>query len=414
MALPPISTRLRGRSILSERAATAGRRIAERHGRFAGHGARVALLGCAILLAPGATIPAARLPARYGMAGAPLAPGLPALRAPTAGNGAGDGGDSEGVQAQLARAFNATVPVARGVLIPAQPFYLDASFADRARALDCLAAADFYEAGGDPSDQRAVAQVVLNRVRHMAFPATICGVVFEGADRPTGCQFTFTCDGSLVRRRPTPSAWQQARRVAAEMLLGRIDPDVGQATHYHTDWVSPIWDRTMDKLAIVKTHLFYRWRGAGGAPSAFAKRYAGSEPRILRLAGLSAAHSGTDVPAGDAELAAAVTAPAQVAPIAPPPSLRDQGVFLVALPAGGSPESFRRMAEQQCAGLSDCRFVGWTDSTRRADTLPLPGSAVDAISFTFVRHGDQKAGRAQWNCAEFPRANSEECLRRAD
>lgn len=351
-------------------------------------------------------MPAARLPAHPGVSGAPAMPELPAMHAE--GDGTGE------AHAQLARAFNASVPITRGALVPAQPFYLDASFADRARALDCLAAADFYEAGGDPSDQRAVAQVVLNRVRHVAFPATICGVVFDGADRPTGCQFTFTCDGSLARRRPTPSAWQQARRVAAEMLLGRVDATVGQATHYHTDWVSPVWDRTMDKLAIVKTHLFFRWRGASGGPSAFTKRYAGSEPRIVRLAALSAAHSGIDDGVAGTELASFAAAVPQVAPAPPAPSLRDQGVFLVTLPAGATPDSFRRMAEQQCAGLSDCRFVGWTDPARRADTLPLPGSAVDAISFTFVRHSDQKAGRAQWNCAEFPRVNIGECLQRAD
>ncbi|WP_395397410.1 cell wall hydrolase [Novosphingobium sp. BL-8A] len=406
MALPPISTRSPERSISSDGAAAGGHRIVEQDLPSIGTAARTALLCLAVLLTPGATVPKAH-PTLHPLSGAP--PALPAMRPEgSSGDGAGE------VQAQMARAFNASIPVARGSLVPAQPFYLDASFADRARALDCLAAADFYEAGGDPSDQRAVAQVVLNRVRHVAFPATICGVVFDGADRPTGCQFTFTCDGSLYRRRPTPSAWQQARRVAAEMLLGRVDTEVGQATHYHTDWVSPIWDRTMDKLAIVKTHLFFRWRGAGGAPSAFTKRYGGSEPRILRLAALSAAHAGAEAGTEGAELAAVAAAAPQVAPAPPALSLHDQGVFLVTLPVAAGPDSFRRMAEQQCAGLSDCRFVGWTNPARRADTLPLPGSAVDAISFTFVRHPDQKTGRAQWNCAEFPRVNTEECLHRAD
>ncbi|PCJ46186.1 MAG: DNA gyrase subunit A, partial [Gammaproteobacteria bacterium] len=43
----------------------------------------------------------------------------------------------------------------------------------------------------------ANAEVVLNRVGHKAFPNTVCSVVFQGAERVTGCQFSFTCDGSM-------------------------------------------------------------------------------------------------------------------------------------------------------------------------------------------------------------------------
>lgn len=362
---------------------------------------RGALLGAAMLLGPGAGAPTAHPPARSAVPAA--MPILPADRLRPQAD----------AQARLARVFNAAVPLARAGLVPAQPFYLDAGFADRARAVDCLAAADFYEAGGDPADQRAVAQVILNRVRHAAFPSSICGVVFEGAERTTGCQFTFSCDGSLARRRPTPAAWQQARRTAAEMLLGRVDATVGQATHYHTDWVSPAWDRTMDKLAIVKTHLFYRWRGAIGAPGAFRRRYSGTEPRIARLAALSSAHAEESGTTTDLVALPGVMAEPVAAAQPPPPPLQEEGVFLVALPAGASPDSFVHLAEQQCAGRADCRFVGWTDPARRATALPLPGSAVDAISFTFVRRPGGEAGRPQWNCAEFPRVNTEECLRRA-
>lgn len=369
-----------------------------------------ALVLCAVLtLAPGATVPAAQRQnaLTFPPSGASASPSLVSGIRPASGPG------EPLAQTRLARLINASVPLARSGLFPARPFYLDAPPTDRTRALDCLAAADFYEAGGDPADQRAVAQVVLNRVRHSAFPATICGVVFEGADRPTGCQFTFTCDGSLARRRPSPAAWQQARRVAGEMLLGRVETAVGQATHYHTDWVSPSWDRTMDKLAIVKTHLFFRWRGLSGAPSAFGQRYAGTEPRIARLAALSPAHAdGKSIPPDAAWVASTVPAASAEKP-APAPTLQEQGVFLVALPPGAEPDSFRRLAEQRCAGLSDCRFVGWTDPARRAAALPLPGTSVDAISFTFVRRAGERTDRVQWNCAEFPRVNTGECLSRA-
>ena len=79
-----------------------------------------------------------------------------------------------------------------------------------AQALECLASAVYYEAGNQDDDgERAVAQVVLNRVRHPAFPASVCGVVYEGSTRPTGCQFTFTCDGSLYRQ-PDADGWRRA------------------------------------------------------------------------------------------------------------------------------------------------------------------------------------------------------------
>ncbi|HEX6073589.1 MAG TPA: cell wall hydrolase, partial [Sphingomicrobium sp.] len=95
---------------------------------------------------------------------------------------------------------NAAIPVASGPNPAARPFVFAGDKAARARALECLTSAIYYEAGSQDSDgERAVAQVVLNRVRHPAFPASVCGVVYEGSTRPTGCQFTFTCDGSLYR-----------------------------------------------------------------------------------------------------------------------------------------------------------------------------------------------------------------------
>ena len=96
----------------------------------------------------------------------------------------------------------AAIPIADLPNPAAQPFTLrGADEAARARALECLTSAVYYEAGNESADgQQAVAQVVLNRVRHPAFPSSVCGVVYQGSTRATGCQFTFTCDGSLARR----------------------------------------------------------------------------------------------------------------------------------------------------------------------------------------------------------------------
>lgn len=159
----------------------------------------------------------------------------------------------------------------------AQPFMLRGSQVDRARALQCLTSAIYYEAGNEPdAGQRAVAQVVLNRVRHAAFPATVCGVVFQGSDHPR-CQFSFACDGAMARV-PAPTVWLRARRVAARALAGDVFAPVGMATHYHTYAVTPSWNRALVMTGVFGAHFFHRWKGWWGTPAAFRDRYVGSEP----------------------------------------------------------------------------------------------------------------------------------------
>ena len=115
-------------------------------------------------------------------------------------------------------------------------------------ALDCLTQAVYYEAGFESeAGKRAVAQVVLNRVRHPAFPKSVCGVVYQGSERTTGCQFSFTCDGSLARI-PARTAWGSARQVAQSALSGWVERSVGTATHYHANYVVPYWASSLDKI----------------------------------------------------------------------------------------------------------------------------------------------------------------------
>jgi hypothetical protein len=134
-----------------------------------------------------------------------------------------------------------------------------------------------------------VAQVVLNRVRHPVYPASVCGVVYQGSERDTGCQFTFTCDGALAQA-PMRSFYLRAREVAHEALQGYVYAPVGNATHYHTDYVVPYWASTLKKSAVIGTHIFYRWPGGWGMPAAFGQRYTQREgdPYALRLASLAA------------------------------------------------------------------------------------------------------------------------------
>jgi spore germination cell wall hydrolase CwlJ-like protein len=154
-----------------------------------------------------------------------------------------------------------------------------ASPGDQLRSLQCLAEAIYYEARSESEDgQRAVAQVVLNRVRHPAWPGTVCGVVYQGPLRAGGgCQFTFTCDGALVRM-PYGEDWARARRLAAEALAGYVFAPVGLATNYHTHQVLPDWAFRLPKATVIGNHIFYRLPGAWGGAAGFNQPYRGREP----------------------------------------------------------------------------------------------------------------------------------------
>jgi spore germination cell wall hydrolase CwlJ-like protein len=179
-----------------------------------------------------------------------------------------------------ARKINALIPAASVLNPPAQPFVLQASAADRAQAVHCLAQAVYFEAGREPADgQAAVAQTVLNRLRHPDYPKSVCGVVYQGATLKTGCQFSFTCDGSL-NQPLVPSVWTEAQDVAKRALNGYVMAAVGEATHYHADYVQPYWSPTLVKITQIGQHIFYRWTGPWGEPAAFTGRYAGHEAHL--------------------------------------------------------------------------------------------------------------------------------------
>lgn len=149
---------------------------------------------------------------------------------------------------------------------------------DRTRALSCLTNAIYYEAANEPDEgQRAVAQVVLNRLRHPAWPNTVCGVVYQGTERDDlHCQFTFSCNGAMARL-PNMEKWLRARRVAEAALRGEVFAPVGLATYYHTLTIFPAWASQMRPSAIIGAHIFYRMPGAQGALERFADRYEGIE-----------------------------------------------------------------------------------------------------------------------------------------
>ena len=227
----------------------------------------------------------------------PLTPAMPyspdadpaALLGATTLVPAAPGATSDEIGAMVQAALNGDAPtIATPAIIPTvfspgtpakAALFRSRSPLDNQRATMCLTSAIYYEAASEPDEgQRAVAQVILNRVRHPAFPKTVCDVVYQGTEKVgVGCQFSYACDGSMARV-PALAAWMRARRVAAAALAGSVYAPVGLSTHYHTMAVSPAWDKVMTPAAIVGAHIFYRLPGGAGEARAFFSNYRGGEP----------------------------------------------------------------------------------------------------------------------------------------
>lgn len=241
-------------------------------------------------------------------------------------------------------------PVARSLRI-------DNSGVDRTRAEQCMTAAIYYEAASEPdAGQRAVAQVVLNRVAHPAYPKTVCGVVFQGSERSTGCQFSFACDGAMARR-PNRLFWERAAMVARQALAGYVYAPAGLATHYHTVAVHPYWAPSLHYMLTIGAHRFYSFNGPAGQPATFHYAYLGGEP-------LPAPHRHDDT-------AAAVAASAALDPLAIQKAYeeglqRARAAELVANPGGLAPTAAAPPAPAYTAELKE----RGGETLYRGDNLP--------------------------------------------
>lgn len=128
---------------------------------------------------------------------------------------------------------------------------------------ECLAQAIYHEARGESeAGQLAVANVIVNRARSGKFPSTLCGVIYQNADKGRyRCQFTFACDG----RNDVPGerrAWIRSAALAssvyAEFATGEIVGAVPVSTlYYHTTAVNPSWASTYNAVARIGSHIFY-------------------------------------------------------------------------------------------------------------------------------------------------------------
>ena len=124
----------------------------------------------------------------------------------------------------------------------------------------CMAQAIYHEARSETrSGQIAVAEVVQNRVKSKHFPNSICGVIYQGSGRKSGCQFSFMCDGS-VRAKPRAKSWGKAVEMAKFVQTHDIAPITRGATHYHTTAINPTWSTDLRFTRNIGSHKFYRFR----------------------------------------------------------------------------------------------------------------------------------------------------------
>lgn len=134
---------------------------------------------------------------------------------------------------------------------------------DMAAQTHCLAQAVYYEARSERTEgQLAVAEVIVNRVKDHRYPNTICDVVFQGATRTTGCQFTFTCDGAM-KKTPGDRRWKKAQMIASHVVMGLNESRTGGATHYHATYVNPVWNSGLIRTEKIGLHIFYRFPRGG-------------------------------------------------------------------------------------------------------------------------------------------------------
>ncbi|MEM9667565.1 MAG: cell wall hydrolase [Pseudomonadota bacterium] len=169
----------------------------------------------------------------------------------------------------------------------------------------CLSEAVYYEARSEStSGQLAVAEVIMNRVKDHRFPNSVCEVVYQGATRTTGCQFTFTCDGAL-NRKPRGRKWEAAQTVATHVLMDLHERRTGSATHYHATYVDPLWNAGLVRTNRIDTHIFYRfprgseWANARRAVErkreSLARRVASAEQAVQKSSSDKSADSSVTV-----------------------------------------------------------------------------------------------------------------------
>lgn len=316
------------------------------------------------------------------------------------------------VPAAIAATDTAT-PATKANYEIARPFIFQRAGTDRDRALDCLATAAWYEAGNDAAGQRAVIQVVLNRVRHPSFPKSVCAVVFQGSERKTGCQFSFTCDGSLSRRFPSPAQWTRARVLGENALNGATDTTVRQSTHFHANYVAPWWSSQLERISKVGAHIFYRWPGARGKLARQDQPTASEDGLPPRPGSPAAAQIAIDdtlyADSGFLPVRSQPPASGAAGAVTAPPSPLSTSMFMTVdehSPGG----RWALSAMSQCVGKASCQVVAYGQAEQTDRNSSLSAALRERPLFLFIRDKASGMDVALWDCGRMPRKNASQCL----
>lgn len=139
------------------------------------------------------------------------------------------------------------------------------AIASNAKAVDedelgCLAVTIYHEARGEPREgQVAVAHVILNRRGRGEFPATICGVVKQGAEKGDGtCQFSIWCDGRAEQQ--NTNELDESRAIAQAVIAGDEGDPTDGAQWFHAVDAAPPWAQSLTPTVRIGNHQFLRPR----------------------------------------------------------------------------------------------------------------------------------------------------------
>ncbi len=293
---------------------------------------------------------------------------------------------------------------------PALPFSYSGAEGNRDKAAECLANAAWYEAGNDPIGQRAVMQTVINRVNHSAYPNSVCGVIFEGSHLSTGCQFTFTCDGSLGARRPSARALASAKARAEEALRGEVDESIGTATHYHADYVYPYWADRLDRIAIVGPHIFYKFRGSSGTLRS--RSHLEGEADFNELAARKSRSSKAIEAVSGASVDVVELTAGAMADIAVSETVREvsRNAFYIAVGDSRAAGRWAVSALEKCRGRNDCQVIGYENETAALRNRRSDLSDRQRPLFLFVRDKASGMEISLWDCQRVSRNKASQCL----
>lgn len=151
-----------------------------------------------------------------------------------------------GIQ-HLLRLFIAAVTAT--ALVTASSVFAKPSWTSNPKEIDCIAAAVYHEARGEPvMGQIAVAEVVIARTQSGKYPASPCKVVTQSK------QFSFVDNGKISR--VDPNAMRSIRVLVQNVITGKKRTNVRGALFFHTVKLPRQWRRP--KAGQIGGHVFYR------------------------------------------------------------------------------------------------------------------------------------------------------------